>query len=122
MTTLIIINHITESLSLSSQCKLELKPLEPVYSDVRVVIPQLEYSLSVQFDQFSLVGDVLNQVLQLAQPKLDPREDYTLNHVRLRMRYVYLLPLPPPPSPSLSLPPSLPEPVYSSVVVSRLIQ
>ncbi|XP_019851329.1 PREDICTED: uncharacterized protein LOC100638387 isoform X1 [Amphimedon queenslandica] len=69
-----------------SECKLELKPLEPVYSDVRVVIPQLECSLSVQFDQFSLVGDVLQQVLQLAQPKLDPKEDYTLNHVRLRMR------------------------------------
>lgn len=55
------------------------------------MIPQLEVSLSVQFDQFSLVGDVLHQVLDLAQPQLDPREGYTLYHVRLRMRSVNYL-------------------------------
>jgi hypothetical protein len=75
-----------DNYKLPNECKLELKPLEPIYSDVRVVIPQLESSLSVQYDQFSLIGDVLHQVLELSQPQLDPREGYTLYHVRLRMR------------------------------------
>ena len=68
------------------QCKLELKPLEPVYQDVRVVIPQLETSMSVEYDQFSTVGDVLHQVLSLSDPPLDPTEGYSLYHVRLRLQ------------------------------------
>ena len=68
------------------QCKLELKPLEPVYRDVRVVIPQLESSMSVEYDQFSTVGDVLHQVLSLADPPLQATEGYSLYHVRLRMQ------------------------------------
>ena len=43
-----------------------------------MVIPQLECSLSVEFDQFSTVGDVLRQVLDLSQPQLDPIEGYTV--------------------------------------------
>ena len=69
-----------------TQCKLELKPLEPVYHDVRVVIPQLECSMSVEYDQFSTVGDVLQQVLSLTEPPLDPSQGYSLYHVRLRMK------------------------------------
>ena len=68
------------------QCKLELKPLEPVYRDVCVVIPQLECSMSVEYDQFSTVRDVLHQVLSLTDPPLDPTEGYSLYHVRLRMK------------------------------------
>ena len=70
----------------SHQCKLELKPLEPVYRDVCVVIPQLECSMSVEYDQFSTVRDVLHQVLSLTDPPLDPTEGYSLYHVRLRMK------------------------------------
>lgn len=70
---------------LPTECKLELKPLEPVYSDVRVVIPQLECSMSVEYDQFSTVGDVLQQVLSLTEPPLDPTQGYSLYHVRMRM-------------------------------------
>ena len=33
-----------------------------MYQDVRVVIPQLETSMSVEYDQFSTVGDVLAYV------------------------------------------------------------
>lgn len=68
------------------QCKLELKPLEPVYRDVCVVIPQLECSMSVEYDQFSTVKDVLHQVLSLTDPPLDPTEGYSLYHVRLRTK------------------------------------
>jgi len=68
------------------QCKLELKPLEPVYRDVRVVVPSLEASMSVEYDQFSTVGDVLNQVLSLSDPPLDASEGYSLYHVRQRMQ------------------------------------
>ena len=68
------------------QCKLELKPLEPVYRDVRVVIPHLECSLSVEFDQFTTVSDVLHQVLNMADPPLDSSQGYSLYHVRLRMK------------------------------------
>ena len=68
------------------QCKLELKQLEPVYRDVRVVIPQLECSMSVEYDQFSTVGDVLHQVLSLTEPPLDHSEGYSLYHVRLRVQ------------------------------------
>ena len=71
---------------ISLQCKLELKPLEPVYQDVRVVIPQLETSMSVEYDQFSTVGDVLHQVLSQSDTPLDPSEGYSLYHVRLRLQ------------------------------------
>lgn len=71
---------------MSLQCKLELKPLEPVYQDVRVVIPQLETSMSVEYDQFSTVGDVLHQVLSQSDTPLDPSEGYSLYHVRLRLQ------------------------------------
>ncbi len=60
--------------------------MEPVYHDVRVVIPQLETSMSVEYDQFSTVGDVLHQVLGLSEPPLENTEDYSLYHVRLRMQ------------------------------------
>ena len=72
----------------NTQCKLELKPLEPVYQDVRVVIPQLETSMSVEYDQFSTVSDVLHQVLTLSDTPLDPAEGYSLYHVRLRLQSV----------------------------------
>ena len=67
------------------QCKLELKALEPVYRDVRVIIPQLESSMSVEYDQFSTVNDVLRQVLNLSEPPLDPSLGYSLYHVRHRL-------------------------------------
>lgn len=69
-----------------TQCKLELKSMEPAYRDVRVVIPSLETSMSVEYDQFSTVGDVLHQVLSLSDPPMDPSEGYSLYHVRLRMQ------------------------------------
>jgi hypothetical protein len=68
-----------------AKCKLELKPLEPVYRDVRVVIPHLECGLSVEYDQFTNVSDVLSQVLSMASPPLDPAHGYSLYHVRLRI-------------------------------------
>lgn len=68
------------------QCKLELKPLEPVYWNVRVVIPHLECELTVEFDQFSTVSDVLNQVLSMASPPLNAAQGYSLYHVRLRAK------------------------------------
>jgi hypothetical protein len=67
-----------------AKCKLELKPLEPVYRSVVVVIPHLECELTVEFDQFSTVGDVLNQVLSMASPPLTAAQGYSLYHVRLR--------------------------------------
>ncbi|XP_064383914.1 uncharacterized protein LOC135332919 isoform X2 [Halichondria panicea] len=70
---------------LPTECKLELKTLEPAYRDVRVVIPSLEASMSVEYDQFSTVGDVLCQVLSLSDPPMDASEGYSLYHVRLRM-------------------------------------
>ena len=80
----VYLRHLNQLL-LCLQSKLELKPLNSAFRDVRVVIPQLECSLSVEFDQFSTIGDVLREVLDLSQPQLDPREGYTLYHVRLRM-------------------------------------
>ena len=68
------------------QCKLELKPLEPVYCSVRVVIPHRECELTVEYDQFSTVSDVLNQVLSMASPPLEASQGYSLYHVRLRAR------------------------------------
>ena len=69
-----------------TQCKLELKPLEPVYRDVRVVLPHLECSLSVEYDQFSTVSEVLHQVLSMSDPPLDPAQGFSLYHVRLRTK------------------------------------
>lgn len=69
-----------------TQCKLELKRLEPEYRDVRVVIPHLEYGLTVEYDQFSTVADVLNQVLSMSSPPLSAAQGYSLYHVRLRAK------------------------------------
>ena len=83
---LLVHNACGSSPSLHSQCKLELKPLEPVYRDVRVVIPHLECGLSVEYDQFTNVSDVLSQVLSMSNPPLDPAHGYSLYHVRLRIK------------------------------------
>ena len=68
------------------QCKLELKPLEPAYRSVRVVIPHLECEMTVEYDQFSTVFDVLHQVLSMASPPLNAAQGYSLYHVRLRAK------------------------------------
>ena len=65
-----------------------MKPLEANFHDVRVVVPQLESTMTVEFDQFSTVKDVLQQVLALTpQPPIHiDVTSYTLFHVRLRMK------------------------------------
>jgi len=42
--------------------------------------------MSVEYDQFSTVKDVLNQVMSLTDPPLDATQGYSLYHVRLRMK------------------------------------
>jgi hypothetical protein len=77
-------DHALHTYQLPTECKLELKPLEPVYRRVRVVIPHLECEMTVEYDQFSTVCDVLHQVLSMASPPLDVAQGYSLYHVRLR--------------------------------------
>ena len=74
------------ALSSLIQCKLDLKTYELVYHDVRVVVPHLECTLHVEYDQFSTCGDILRQVLEAAEPDPAMRDSYNLFHVRLRQR------------------------------------
>ena len=68
------------------QCKLDLKTYELMYHDVRVVVPHLDCTLYVEYDQFSTCGDILRQVLEAAEPDPAMRDSYNLYHVRMRQR------------------------------------
>ena len=67
------------------QCKLDLKPCETVYHDVRVVVPHIGCTLYVEYDQFSTCGDIVRQVLEAAEPDPSARQGYNLFHVRHRI-------------------------------------
>nr|WEL12724.1 ras guanine nucleotide exchange factor K-like [Halisarca dujardinii] len=73
-----------QSYALPRECKLDLKPCEAVYHDVRVVVPHIGCTLYVEYDQFSTCGDIVRQILDAAEPDPSARHGYNLFHVRLR--------------------------------------
>lgn len=73
--------------SLCSQRVLELKSCKQQFHDVRIALPQAESLITVEYDQFTRVEAVVEEVLNLHVHQIDVREgEFGLFHPRLRTR------------------------------------
>ena len=86
---IIFIQSITSFvLSTILQCRLELKASTPHSKGVRIVLPDIERTMTVTYDQFTVVSDLLNQVLDTQKLRIKNTKDFSLFHVRLRIMFV----------------------------------
>ena len=66
---------------------LELKSCKQQFHDVRIALPQAESLITVEYDQFTRVEAVVEEVLNLHVHQIDVREgEFGLFHPRLRTR------------------------------------
>ncbi|KAI6654258.1 Ras guanine nucleotide exchange factor K-like [Oopsacas minuta] len=71
--------------NLQRECRIELKPSTPHSTGVRIVLPDIERTMMVTYDQFTIVSDLLSQVLQTQKLRIKDTKGFSLFHVRLRI-------------------------------------
>jgi putative ubiquitin-RnfH superfamily antitoxin RatB of RatAB toxin-antitoxin module len=65
----------------------ELKACKQCYHDVRIALPQVESLITIEYDQFTRVEAVVEEVLNLHMHEMDVREgEFGLFHARLNTR------------------------------------
>lgn len=73
---------------MSGQAQLEMKKTEANFRDVIINIPQINSQVNLEYDQFSLVQDILDAVLRIHEDQLNASShSYALYHVRHKTRY-----------------------------------
>lgn len=67
---------------------LELKSPLQQFHDVLIALPQVESLITVEYDQFTRIDAVVEEVLNLHMHEMDAREsEFGLFHPRLNTRY-----------------------------------
>ncbi|XP_065178770.1 uncharacterized protein LOC135809364 [Sycon ciliatum] len=70
-----------------TEAQLEMKEIEAHFRDVIINIPQLGNQVNLEYDQFSLVQDILDAVLRIHDEQLNASShSYALYHVRHKTR------------------------------------